>query len=114
MDDHTEDLLRRLALNDDAAVCGALGAVTIGGALDPRTLALVRLAALVAVDAAAASFCWAVDEALAAGATNGEVVATLLAVAPTVGLARLVSAAPRLALALGYDVDAALEELRIP
>jgi hypothetical protein len=29
--------------------------------------------------------------------------------APTVGLARVVSAAPKLALALGYDLDAALE-----
>ena len=33
----------------------------------------------------------------------------LIAVAPEVGLARVVSAAPELALALGYDVDAALE-----
>jgi hypothetical protein len=33
----------------------------------------------------------------------------LKVVAPTVGLARLVTAAPGLALALGYDVDAALE-----
>ena len=32
-----------------------------------------------------------------------------IAVAPTVGMARVVSAAPELALALGYDVDAALE-----
>jgi hypothetical protein len=37
------------------------------------------------------------------------VVATLLAVASVAGLARLVSAAPRLALALGYDVDQAWE-----
>ena len=32
-----------------------------------------------------------------------------IAVAPTVGMARVVSAAPELALALGYDVDAAIE-----
>jgi hypothetical protein len=30
-------------------------------------------------------------------------------VAPAVGLGRVVSAAPQLGLALGYDVDAALE-----
>ena len=47
--------------------------------------------------------------ALAAGASIDEIVGTLIAVAPTVGLARVVSAAPELALALGYDVDAALE-----
>ena len=38
-----------------------------------------------------------------------EIVGVLIAVAPTVGLARVVSAAPELALAIGYDVDAALE-----
>jgi hypothetical protein len=36
-------------------------------------------------------------------------VGCLIAVAPIVGLARVVSAAPELALALGYDVDAAVE-----
>jgi hypothetical protein len=35
----------------------------------------------------------------------------LIAVAPTVGLARAVSAAPELALAIGYDIDAALEAI---
>jgi hypothetical protein len=43
------------------------------------------------------------------GATFDEIVGCLIAVAPVVGLARVVSAAPELALALGYDVDAALE-----
>jgi hypothetical protein len=33
----------------------------------------------------------------------------LIAVAQTVGLARVASAAPSVALALGYDIDAALE-----
>jgi hypothetical protein len=34
-----------------------------------------------------------------------------LAIAPMAGLGRVVSAAPNLAAALGYDVEAALEEL---
>jgi len=38
------------------------------------------------------------------------VVATLVAVGPLVGLARVVSAAPELALALGYDLDADFED----
>ena len=38
-----------------------------------------------------------------------EIVGTLIAVAPVIGLARVVSDAPELALALGYDVEAALE-----
>jgi len=50
-----------------------------------------------------------VEVAFATGASIDEIVGTLIAVAPTVGLPRVVSAAPELALALGYDVDAALE-----
>ena len=71
----------------------------------------MRLAAIVAVDAAPASFQHAVTLALAAGATREEIVATLEAVTPVTGAARVVSSAPKLALALGYDVEAALEQL---
>jgi alkylhydroperoxidase/carboxymuconolactone decarboxylase family protein YurZ len=77
--------------------------------LDPKTHALVRLAAALAIDAAPSSYQSNVEVALASGASIDEIVGTLIAVAPTVGLARVVSAAPELALALGYDVDAALE-----
>jgi hypothetical protein len=52
-----------------------------------------------------------VGEALTAGAAPDEVVATLVAVARTVGLANLVSATVGMALGLGYDVDRALEHL---
>jgi hypothetical protein len=34
----------------------------------------------------------------------------LLAIAPVAGLARIVAAAPEVAIALGYDVAAALED----
>jgi len=40
-----------------------------------------------------------------AGATQDEIVAVLLAIAPAVGHARTVAVAPRLALARGYDVE---------
>jgi 4-carboxymuconolactone decarboxylase len=46
---------------------------------------------------------------LDAGASYDEIVGTLIAVMPIVGVARVVSAAPKLGLALGYDVSAALE-----
>jgi hypothetical protein len=42
------------------------------------------------------------------------VIDTLKAVAPTVGLARVVSAVPSVALALGYDIDTALEAVDLP
>jgi 4-carboxymuconolactone decarboxylase len=77
--------------------------------LNERTAALACLAALVAMHAGPSSYQRCVDRALAAGATVDDVIETLKVVAPTVGLARLVTAAPGLALALGYDIDAALE-----
>src|SRR3954452_16177633 len=100
-----EELLRRLALNDEAAVRSAIGADTDG--LDAKTGALVRLAALLAIGAGTASCRSAVGRAYAAGATDEELVGVLVAVAPAVGAARLVAAAPCLALAIDYDVDEA-------
>jgi 4-carboxymuconolactone decarboxylase len=78
--------------------------------LDQKTHALVRLGALVASDATAPSYMWAVESARRGGATDEEIVGCLIASLPAVGLASAVSAAPKLALALGYDVTAALEE----
>ena len=71
----------------------------------------MRVAATIALDAAPASFQHAVALALAAGATREEIVATLEAVTPVTGTSRVVSSAPKIALALGYDVEEALEEL---
>jgi len=109
--DHKETL-RRLALGDERFIESelAIGLDTVElSRLDAKTHALVRLAAAVAIDAAQSSYQPAVEPALAAGAGIDEIVGTLIAVAPTVGMVRVVSAAPELALALGYDVDAALE-----
>lgn len=47
---------------------------------------------------------------MAAGATGDEIADVLLAIAPVSGLGRI-AAAPNMAIALGYDVAAALEEL---
>ncbi len=107
-----EERLRSLALHDQRFVQSVLGieldTVDVSR-LDPKTHALVRLGALLAADAAPSSYQENVEVALAAGATVDEIVGTVIAVAPTIGLARIVSAAPELGLALGYDVDAALE-----
>jgi hypothetical protein len=42
---------------------------------------------------------------VSAGASTAEIVDVLLGVIPTLGLPCVVTAAPRLALALGYDVE---------
>ena len=82
---------------------------TVLSGLDGKTWALVRLGALIAVDAAPASYLEAVDAARGAGATDDEIVGSLVSVVTLIGVPRAVSAAPKLSLAVGYDVDASLE-----
>jgi alkylhydroperoxidase/carboxymuconolactone decarboxylase family protein YurZ len=71
----------------------------------------VQIGALVAVDAAPPSYMSVAEEAIEAGATYEELVGSLIVVMPVVGVPRVVSAAPNLGLALGYDVGEALETL---
>lgn len=73
--------------------------------LDPRTAALVRIGALIAVAAPAASMRSALDDAVAAGVSLREILAVLDGMVGIVGLPRAVAAAPRIAVALGYADD---------
>jgi len=79
--------------------------------LDRRTRALVCVAAHVALGASAETYDGAVESAIASGASRDEIIGVLYAVAPAVGTARVVMAAPRLAAAMGYDFDRAIEQL---
>jgi alkylhydroperoxidase/carboxymuconolactone decarboxylase family protein YurZ len=72
--------------------------------LDARSYALVKLAALIALDAPPASYVWQVANALAAGATPADLVGVLIAVTPQVGGPRVVAAAPELMVALGLTL----------
>ena len=107
-----EERLRRLGIQDEAAI-EALFAMRLdnvdASGLDPKTHGLVRLGALLALGAAPVSLHCGVEAALAGGASDDEVIGTLAAVAPVIGFARVISAVPHVALAMGYDVDAALE-----
>jgi len=99
------DVLRHLSLHDEQVV--AVEPSQLRPVLDPKTLALVRLAALVAAGGAVPSYGAQSDAAVDAGATAAEIVDVLVGVIPVVGLPRVVAAAPKLALALGYNVDEA-------
>ena len=107
-----EDQLRRLSINDATSVDSLLrpevGCTEIA-CLDPRSAALVRIAALIAMDGPAPAIEHATTTAMAAGASAEEVVGVLSASAPIVGASHVVSAAPRIARALGYDIDARVE-----
>jgi len=111
--DRFQEILRRLAVIDEGFVEGGAG-LGLGPAgtmaLDSRTVALLRLGASVAIGSSAVSLEWSATRAVAAGATDEEIAEVLLAIAPVTGLGRVASAAPEVAIALGYDITAALEE----
>ncbi|SDS94227.1 carboxymuconolactone decarboxylase family protein [Microterricola viridarii] len=96
--------LRRLAVNQPS-VLDDESSVSDPGTLDPKTLCLARLAALIAVGGAEPSFGEQVTAAVSAGASADEIVDVLFGIASVVGLPRVVAAAPTLALALGFDVE---------
>lgn len=94
--------LRRLALNATDLLEEELG--LLDSRADHKSIALSRLAALVAIGGAEPSFDELVDSAMSAGATADEMVDVLIGLSPVIGLPRVVEAAPKLALALGYDL----------
>ncbi|HEV7459910.1 MAG TPA: carboxymuconolactone decarboxylase family protein [Solirubrobacteraceae bacterium] len=106
--ENAEELLRRLALNDESAVQSVLaGSPEAGGvpALEAKIRALVSLSALLAMGASTTSLRWMAETAYEAGATDEEIVGVLVAAGPELGVAGIVCGAPRLALAIGYDVE---------
>ena len=72
--------------------------------LDARSYALVKLAALIALDAPPASYLWQVSNAVAAGVTPEDLIGVLIAIAPQVGGPKIVAAAPELMVALGLSL----------
>jgi alkylhydroperoxidase/carboxymuconolactone decarboxylase family protein YurZ len=109
-----QETLRRLAMIDETFVEDAAG-TCLGpagtSALEPGTVLLLQLGALVATGASPECVQWSTGRAMAAGVADDEIADVLLAVAPVAGIGRVFSAAPEVAIALGYDVAAALEEL---
>jgi alkylhydroperoxidase/carboxymuconolactone decarboxylase family protein YurZ len=107
VNDETRDVLGALAQGDPDLLAAGLEVRADWKAksgLDGRSYALVKLAALIALDAPPASYVWQVGNALAEGATPEDLVGVLIAIAPQVGGPKLVAAAPELMLALGLTL----------
>lgn len=94
--------LRRLALNDEEVTKRVMSGEQVGS-LEPRVVALLRLAVLISVDTDAGTFRWVVDQAVADGVEDHDMVDTLVVVAPLIGIARLTSALPGLMQALEVE-----------
>ena len=114
--DHTvrfHETLRRLAMIDETFVEDQARVeldLSPAAALDAKTAALLQLGVSVAIGSPEVCLEWSTGRALAAGASEDEIADVLLAIAPVAGLGRVVAAAPGVAVALGYDIEAALEE----
>jgi alkylhydroperoxidase/carboxymuconolactone decarboxylase family protein YurZ len=107
VDDATADALAALALGQTDILEQAENLrerLRQGSGLDPRSFSLVKIAALVALDAPPASYLWQVGAALDAGAQPRELLGILTAIAPQVGLPRVVAAAPEIMLALDLEL----------
>ncbi len=103
----THQTLSGVATGDVGLLETALGlreAQKENNPLDPRTFALVKIAALIALDAPPASYAWQVGNALNEGVSAEDMLAVLRAIAPQVGGPKFVAAGPELMVALGLDL----------
>lgn len=104
-----------MAIISDTPVLDTLAAITADSVersgLDDNSLLTARIAALVAVDAPAASYLAHIGPAADAGVTLEQLQGILIAVAPIVGTPRTVSAAMRITKALGIAIVAVEAEL---
>jgi hypothetical protein len=79
--------------------------------LDEQSLMLVRIAALVASDAPAASYAMNLAAADEVGLDVDDVRGVLTAIAPIVGTTRVTAATGRIVLAIGVGIEVVEEEL---
>ena len=101
--------------DDDTPVLDTLADITAASvehnSLPPRELMLARLAALIAVDAPPASYLVNAGAAADSGVTADDMQGVMIAVAPVVGTARVVSAGGKILRALGFAIAVAEDEM---
>ena len=99
----------------ETPVLDTLAAITAASlercSLAPRELMLARIAALIAVDAPAASYLANAGAAADSGVTADDIQAVMIAVAPVVGTPRVVTAGGNILAALGFEIMVAEAEL---
>ena len=102
-------------MTDETPVLDTLADMTAASlarnTLAPRELMLVRIAALVAVDAAPASYLMNAEAAQEMGVTADDIQGVMIGIAPVVGAPRVVSAAGKILRALGLAIAVAESEL---
>jgi alkylhydroperoxidase/carboxymuconolactone decarboxylase family protein YurZ len=103
-----------MTTTSETPVLDTLAAMTVDSiercGMAPDMLILTRIAALVAVDAPAVSYLAHLGPAANSGVTAEQLQDVLVAIAPIVGTARVMSAAGHLAEALGVTIAVAAAE----
>jgi alkylhydroperoxidase/carboxymuconolactone decarboxylase family protein YurZ len=98
-------------VNGETPVLDTLADITAASiehsSLPSRELMLVRIAALIAVDAPAASYLANAGAAVDSGITADDIQAVMIGVAPVVGTPRVVSAGGNILQALGFAIAVA-------
>jgi alkylhydroperoxidase/carboxymuconolactone decarboxylase family protein YurZ len=103
----THKTLSGIAVGDADILETAVGLREFGRevtGLEGRAYGLVKIAALIALDAPPASYAWQIANALEEGATPEDILGVLRAVAPQVGGPRVMAAAPEIMLGLGLSL----------
>ena len=103
----THKTLSGIAVGDTDVLETAIGLREFGReatGLEGRAYSLVKIAALIALDAPPASYAWQIANALEEGATAEDILGVLRAVAPQVGGPRVMAAAPEIMLGLGLSL----------
>ena len=104
-----------MATASETPVLDTLAAMTIDSiercGLAPDMLLLTRIAALAASDAPPISYAAHIDPAIRTGVTAAQLQDVLVAIAPIVGTARVMTAAGNIATALGIAIAVADAEI---
>jgi alkylhydroperoxidase/carboxymuconolactone decarboxylase family protein YurZ len=107
VDNDTQRTLSGLAMGDVEILEEALElreAARENSGLDERSFALVKIAALIALDSPPASYLWQIANAVDAGVSPRDILGVLRAIAPQVGGPKAISAAPEIMVALGLSL----------
>ncbi|MEV7928637.1 carboxymuconolactone decarboxylase [Kitasatospora sp. NPDC088779] len=103
-----------MTTSSETPVLDTLAAMTLDSVercgLPPDMLILTRIAALAAMDAPAVSYLAHIDPAIQTDLTPAQMQDVLVAIAPIVGTARVMSAATHITEALGYVIAVAEAE----
>ena len=106
--------MSQIAAESDTPVLDLLASMTADSletsSLDAQTIALVRMAALVASDAPAVSYALNLAVAGEVGLDVEDVRGVLAAIAPIVGTSRVAGATGRIVLAIGVAIEEAAAE----